>query len=52
MLHLLEHGRELKKEVHLMPNEVNVKLAELKLKSLGLAIDKLTDEQRAYLNMD
>jgi adenosylhomocysteinase len=52
MMHLLEHGKELKKEVHLMPNEVNVKLAELKLKSLGMAIDKLTAEQRAYLNME
>ena len=52
MMHLLEHGKELKKEVHLMPNEVNVKLAELKLKSLGLSIDKLTPEQRAYLNME
>jgi len=52
MMHLLEHGKELKKEVHLMPNEVNVKLAELKLKSLGMAIDTLTPEQRAYLNME
>ncbi|WP_026766707.1 adenosylhomocysteinase [Selenomonas ruminantium] len=52
MMHLLEHGKELKKEVHLMPNEVNVKLAELKLKSLGMAIDTLTPEQRAYLNLE
>jgi len=52
MMHLLEHGKELAKEVHLMPNEVNVKLAELKLKSLGMAIDTLTPEQRAYLNME
>ena len=52
MMHLLEHGQELAKEVHLMPNEVNVKLAELKLKSLGMAIDTLTPEQRAYLNLE
>lgn len=52
MMHLLEHGKELKTEVHLMPNEVNVKLAELKLKSLGMAIDTLTPEQRAYLNLE
>ena len=52
MMHLLEHGKELKKEVHLMPNEVNVKLAELKLKSLGMSIDTLTPEQRAYLNLE
>jgi adenosylhomocysteinase len=52
MMHLLEHGKELNKEVYLMPNEVNVKLAELKLKSLGMAIDTLTPEQRAYLNLE
>ena len=52
MMHLLEHGKELTKEVHLMPEEVNVKLAELKLKSLGVAIDELTPEQKAYLNLN
>ena len=35
-----------------LPNEVNVKLAELKLKSLGMSIDTLTPEQRAYLNLE
>ena len=51
-LHLLNHGRELTKNVHLMPEEINTKIADIKLKSLGVAIDVLTDEQRAYLNLE
>ena len=51
-LHLLEHGKELSNEVYLMPEEINTRIAELKLKSLGVAIDELTLEQRAYLNLE
>ncbi len=51
-LHLLHHGKELKPDVYLMPEEINTRIAEIKLKSLGVAIDELTPEQRAYLNMD
>ncbi|MCH3958979.1 MAG: adenosylhomocysteinase [Selenomonas sp.] len=51
-LHLLNHGRELTKDVHLMPEEINTKIADIKLQSLGVAIDVLTDEQRAYLNLE
>ena len=51
-LHLLHHGQELKPGVYLMPEEINTRIAEIKLKSLGVAIDELTPEQRAYLNMD
>lgn len=50
-LHLLEHGKELEKGVHLMPDSINQRIAEIKLKSLGVSIDKLTPEQQAYLNM-
>ena len=50
-LHLLEHGKEMKKAVHLMPDSINQRIAEIKLKSLGVSIDKLTPEQQAYLNM-
>ena len=49
-LHLLQHHDELKHEVYLMPEEINTKIAEIKLKSLGVAIDQLTPEQKAYLN--
>lgn len=51
-LHLLQHGREMKPDVYLMPEEINTKIAEIKLQSLGVAIDELTAEQRAYLNLD
>ena len=50
-LHLLEHGKEMEKAVHLMPDSINQRIAEIKLKSLGITIDKLTPEQQAYLNM-
>ena len=50
-LHLLEHGKEMEKAVHLMPDSINQRIAEIKLKSLGVSIDKLTPEQQAYLSM-
>ena len=49
-LHLLQHHKEMKHEVYLMPEEINTKIAEIKLNSLGVAIDQLTPEQKAYLN--
>lgn len=50
-MHLLAHGKELKPDVYLMPEEINTKIAKRKLKALGVAIDVLTPEQRAYLNL-
>ena len=50
-LHLLEHGKEMEKAVQLMPDSINQRIAEIKLKSLGVSIDKLTLEQQAYLSM-
>ena len=49
-LHLLQHHKEMEHEVYLMPEEINTKIAEIKLNSLGVAIDQLTPEQKAYLN--
>ena len=51
-LHLLNHGREMKPDVYLMPEEINTKIAEIKLQALGVGIDVLTPEQRAYLNLE
>lgn len=51
-LHLLNHGPEMKPDVYLMPEEINTKIAEIKLKALGVGIDVLTPEQRAYLNLE
>jgi adenosylhomocysteinase len=32
-----------------VPDEVDRRVAEIKLETLGIAIDKMTDNQRAYL---
>ncbi|MDD6134486.1 MAG: adenosylhomocysteinase [Selenomonadaceae bacterium] len=51
-IHLLEHGKDMKPDVYLMPEEINTKIAELKLKALDVTIDVLTPEQRGYLNLE
>jgi adenosylhomocysteinase len=35
-----------------MPEEINTKLANIKLAALGVKIDELTPEQRRYLNLE
>ncbi len=50
-LHLLEHHQEMKNEVYLMPDDINVKIAEIKLAAMGISIDELTPEQKAYLGL-
>jgi adenosylhomocysteinase len=40
----------LKNEVHCLPPELDQEIASLKLKSMGIKIDKLTSEQRKYLS--
>ncbi len=48
--HILENGAELEKKVYVVPEELDRRVADLKLKSMGIEIDRLTDEQYAYLN--
>lgn len=50
-LHILNHAHEMKNEVYLMPNEINERIAKIKLASLGITIDELTDEQKKYLGI-
>ena len=50
-LHIVEHHQELSKGVHLMPDEINTKIAEMKLLSMGISHDELTAEQIAYLGL-
>ena len=47
--HILHNHQKLDKKVYLMPEEINNKIAEIKLDSIGVKIDKLTEEQRIYL---
>ncbi len=51
-LHIVNHYAELENGVHLMPEEINQKIAEIKLNSIGIKIDCLTDEQKKYLGME
>ncbi len=43
------HGK-LENKLYTLPHEVDVKIAELKLQSMGIEIDTLTAEQEEYLN--
>lgn len=48
-LHILNHYQEMENKVYLMPEEINTKIAQIKLKALGVELDELTEEQKAYL---
>ena len=48
-LHILNHHQEMENKVYLMPEEINTKNAQIKLKALGVELDELTEEQKAYL---
>ena len=47
---LVRKGRSLGKGVYSVPPEIDREIARLKLASMGIAIDRLTDEQEKYLN--
>ena len=47
--HLAEVAHTLAPDVHLVPKEIDAEVGRLKLESMGIAIDSLTDEQEKYL---
>lgn len=47
---LVKNKGKLEKKLYTLPYEVDVKIAELKLQSMGIEIDTLTQEQEEYLN--
>jgi len=47
-LHIAKNGKTMKGGVYEVPNEIDEKVANLKLSSLGLSIDSLTTEQKKY----
>lgn len=49
--HILHNHSKLEKKVYLMPEEINAKIAEIKLDSIGVKIDSLTDAQKKYLGL-
>jgi len=50
MEYIVKNKGKLENKLHTLPHEVDVKIAELKLKSMGVEIDTLTAEQEKYLN--
>ena len=49
VLHLLENHTNMKPRVYTLPSEVDEKVAMMKLKSMNVKIDSLTEKQRRYL---
>ncbi|MDW7674693.1 MAG: adenosylhomocysteinase [Bacillota bacterium] len=47
--HVVQHGKELGPKVHSVPEELDKYVANLRLETLGISIDKLTKEQADYL---
>ncbi len=47
---LLKNKGRLENKLHVLPQEYDYEIAKLKLQSMGVQIDTLTEEQEAYLN--
>ncbi|MCS6846954.1 MAG: adenosylhomocysteinase [Anaerolineae bacterium] len=47
--YMLKHGAGLKPDVYTIPEEIDREIARLKLQSMGVEIDTLTEEQARYL---
>ena len=48
--YLVEHSKELQEKLISVPREVDLEVANRKLRFLGISIDHLTEEQENYLN--
>jgi len=48
--YLKEKGKELKGEVYTIPEDIDREIAVLKLKTMGIQLDKLTKVQKKYLS--
>jgi adenosylhomocysteinase len=47
--YLVKNHQTLQKKVHKVPEEIDQEIAQMKLRSMGIHIDELTEEQKAYL---
>lgn len=48
--YIVKNNKKLENRVYLMPENIDREIAKLKLKSMGISIDKLTKEQKDYLS--
>ncbi|MDB5204460.1 MAG: S-adenosyl-L-homocysteine hydrolase [Candidatus Taylorbacteria bacterium] len=46
---IAKQHKTLSKEVHTLPEDIDIRIANLKLKALGISIDKLTPDQKKYM---
>lgn len=51
VLYILNHHKEMDNDVFNLPNELNERVASLKLQSIGVHIDTLTSEQKSYIGL-
>jgi adenosylhomocysteinase len=47
--YVIQHGAELERRVYAVPKEIDDEIARLKLATMGIEIDQLTEEQAKYL---
>jgi adenosylhomocysteinase len=47
--YVVAHHDELEPTVYVVPEAIDAQVARLKLEALGIRIDDLTDEQKAYV---
>jgi len=47
--YIVKNARNMEKKVYVLPRELDTEIAMLKLKSMGIEIDELTEEQKKYL---
>ncbi len=48
--YIVKNADKMDKKVYLLPDELDHEIARLKLESMGISIDVLTEEQKAYLS--
>jgi len=47
--YVVQHAAELERKVYVVPKEIDEEIARLKLATMGISIDELTEEQAKYL---
>lgn len=50
VLYIHQNAQKLERKVYRVPEEIDRRIAKMKLESLGIEIDELTEEQKGYLS--
>ncbi|MEO0294000.1 MAG: adenosylhomocysteinase [candidate division WOR-3 bacterium] len=50
VVYLTREGHKMERRIYTLPPEIDIEIAELKLKTMGIEIDSLTEEQKKYLS--